>query len=308
MRVPNAECLLEVTTSLRSERPNHGPRYGFAAPTVLHARIRLPRWQGRKRIVQLTDLHFGNATPLALQREAVHLANEANPDLVVLTGDFVGLGRRRLDRLVEVLSELKTPSLSVLGNHDHWVGASEVALALERAGVALLENAWTSQGHGEDRLAVVGIDDQTTGHDDIDRATHGLLNTPAIALSHNPEAGPALWAKGVQLVLSGHTHGGQFWVRKWTDRLYNEVLRVRYVSGWYEEDGHRLFVNPGVGSSVVPWRYGRPAQRAVAILDVEGGPLAPIEIIDGVMSGTGDGERLPTGAAEHASSVGSPGG
>jgi hypothetical protein len=105
------------------------------------------------------------------------------------------------------------------------------------------------------------------------RATKDLNGTPALTLSHNPEAAPWLWACGARLVLSGHTHGGQFHVEKWTPSLWRSLLRARYVSGFYTEEGHQVYVNPGVGSSVVPWRYGRPAQRTVSILEVVGGPL-----------------------------------
>ena len=149
--------------------------------------------------------------------------------------------------------------------------------ALRAAQVEILDNAWTMDGSGEDALPIVGIDDQTTGHDDERRATRGLLGHSALALSHNPEAAPALWARGPGLVLSGHTHGGQFYIHRWTRSLYESLLAVRFLNGWYAPDEGQVYVNPGVGSSVVPWRYGRPAQRCVAILDLEGGPMLPPE-------------------------------
>lgn len=261
----------------QAEDAHGGPTFGFARPKPYHATVRVPRWDGHLRVAHLTDLHFGNVTPLSLQRGAAALVNAAKPDLTVLTGDFVARGLGHLERLTEVMSSIESRKVAVLGNHDWWSGADDVRRALLAADVELLENSWTMHGHGADALPIVGIDDQTTGHHDVHDATRGLLGRRALALSHNPEAAPELWAHGGSVVLSGHTHGGQFYVRSWTRSLYESLLKVRYLNGWYDQEEGQVYVNPGVGSSVVPFRYGRPAQRSVAILDLEGGPMAPPE-------------------------------
>ncbi|MCK6506477.1 metallophosphoesterase [Myxococcota bacterium] len=264
-----------------AEPPNEplhgGPAWGFARPKPYHGHVFVPGWSGRKRIAHLTDLHFGNVTPLALQKNAVALVNAARPDLTVLTGDFVARGLGHLERLTEVMAAIEGRKLAVLGNHDWWSGAAGVQEALEAAGVEVIDNQWTMDGAGEDALPVVCIDDWTTDHHDVHEAVRGLHGRPALALSHNPEAAPELWAAGAGVVLSGHTHGGQVYVRTWTRSLYQSLLRVRYLNGFYSEEGGQVYVNPGVGSSVVPFRYGRPAQRCVAILDLEGGELRPPE-------------------------------
>ena len=258
--------------------PLHGgPAWGFARPKPYHAHVRLPGWQGRKRLAHLTDLHFGSVTPISLQRNAVALVNASAPDLTLLTGDFVARSLAHLDRMTDVLGAIEGRKVAVLGNHDWWSGAGAVARALDAAGVELLTNAWTLDGLGEDALPLVCIDDWTTNHHDVQQATKGVGRRAALALSHNPEAAPELWAAGSGLVLSGHTHGGQVHVPRWTRSLYEGLLKVRYLNGWYAQAQDQVYVNPGVGSSIVPWRYGRPAQRCVAILDLEGGPLAPAE-------------------------------
>lgn len=260
-----------------SSMDSHGRRYGFTPPHLVHARMNIPGWNGRLRIAHLTDLHFGNVTPLALQRAAVALANAEKPDLTVLTGDYVARGLGHLSKLTETLALIEGPKIAVMGNHDHWSGVKPVKDALRHAGVEVIENAWTRIGSGEDALAIVCMDDFGTSNHDHLRATAGLRGAPAIGLSHNPEGAPLLWGRGVNLVLSGHTHGGQLHVEKLTRRLYNSVLKIRYLDGWYQELEHQLYVNPGVGSSVVPFRYGRPAMREVAILDLQGGPITPPE-------------------------------
>ncbi|MCB9778023.1 MAG: metallophosphoesterase [Alphaproteobacteria bacterium] len=245
--------------------------YGFARPRPYHADVTIPGWNGRKRIAHLTDMHFGNVTPLALQRGAAALVNASHPDLTVLTGDFVARGLGHLDRLTETMAAIEGRKLAVMGNHDWWSGAADVRRALDAAGVEVVDNQWTLDGDGEDALPVLCIDDWTTGHHDVEQARKGLRGRPALALSHNPEAAPELWAAGASVVLSGHTHGGQFYVRRWTQALYKTLLQVEFLNGWYSRDGGQVYVNPGVGSSIVPFRYGRPAQRAVAILDLQGG-------------------------------------
>lgn len=256
----------------------HGPRYGFKPPHAMHATLRVPGWSGRMRVAHLTDLHFGRMTPLALQRAAVALANEARPDLVLLTGDFVARSLQYLDALTETFDRIEARKIAVLGNHDHWLRAAPVREALERAGCEVLTNRWTMVGSGEDALAIVGMDDFGTDHHDHMRATAGLGGRPALGLSHNPEGAPVLWGRGVPLVLSGHTHGGQIHLFDLTRRFYEGVLALNYLDGWYEESGYQVYVNPGVGSSVVPFRYGRPSMREVAILDLEGGPIAPPDL------------------------------
>lgn len=254
-----------------------GAVWGFARPRPYHAQVYVPGWSGRKRIAHLTDMHFGNVTPLALQRNAAALVIASQPDLTVLTGDFVARGLGHLERLTAVMQAIEGRKVAVLGNHDWWSGAKGVVAALEAAGVEVLTNQWTMDGDGEDALPIVCIDDWTTGHHDVRDATKGLLGRSALSLSHNPEAAPELWAAGGSVVLSGHTHGGQFYVRKWTQSLYKSLLQVHYLNGFYVEGGGQVYVNPGVGSSVLPWRYGRPAQRCVAIIDLEGGELRPPE-------------------------------
>ena len=258
--------------------PLHGgPAWGFARPKPYHAHVRLPGWEGRKRIAHLTDLHFGNVTPLTLQRNAAALVNASSPDLTVLTGDFVARSLSHLERMTAVLGAIEGRKVAVLGNHDWWSGARAVVEALEAAGVEVLTNQWTMDGSGEDALPLVCVDDWTTNHHDVQQAIKGLGPGPSLALSHNPESAPELWEAGAGLVLSGHTHGGQVHVPRWTRSLYESLLKVRYVDGWYTEPEGMVFVNPGVGSSILPWRYGRPAQRCVAIIDLEGGEPEPPE-------------------------------
>lgn len=232
----------------------------------------LPAWSGRLRIAHLTDLHVGLVTPDALVREAVDLAVAARPDVVALTGDFVAHTTGALRRLVRLLAPLPGPKIAVLGNHDHRAGATEVAAALSDAGVMVLDNAWTwLDVHG---IAFVGVDDHSYAKTDAARATAGLEGRPAIGLSHHPAGAPGLWDRGVPLVLSGHTHGGQVHHPHWSPRIFARVEGTPHVTGLCGEEGRQVYVCPGIGAAVLPWRAGRGAARTVAVLEIEGAQAA----------------------------------
>jgi predicted MPP superfamily phosphohydrolase len=240
------------------------PRYGFHPPRVTRLQFALPGLDRTHRIAHLTDLHFAASTPLQIHRDAVAVVNAAKPDLVVLTGDFVGYHASRLDGMEEVLSGIEARTVAVLGNHDHWTDATVVCGTLARCGIDVLINEWMVA----DGLCVVGLDDGVTGHHDVARAVAHRPPLPALGLSHDPEKAPDLWAAGVPIVLSGHTHAGQVRIGELTDGLQRAVLGRRYCAGLYEEPAGRVYVNAGVGATGFPWRIGAAAHREVAILDL----------------------------------------
>ncbi len=228
------------------------------------------------RIAHLTDLHFGRVTPERVQRAAISLTNAEKPDLVVITGDLVCHSQLYLDQLVETLGRLEAPAIAVLGNHDHWSGASEVARALARANVQLLRNENTTVTLRGERLQVVGLDDAYTAHADRERAVKGLSkDLPSLGLSHIAEEADWLWHAGVPLVLSGHTHAGQVTLARLNELTLGHVGGHRYVHGLYgarapNGDGPRgaVYVSAGIGASVMPLRLGERGRRELAIFEL----------------------------------------
>lgn len=231
------------------------------------------------RVAHLTDLHVGPVTPMAVQHRAVELALLGQPDLVALTGDFVCHDTRHLDALADVLGRFDVPVVAVLGNHDHWCGADEVRRTLRRANVLVLDNASTVVTLRGQALQLVGLDDAYTGHADVHRATRGLdPRLPTLGLSHIAEEADALWAEGVPLVLSGHTHAGQITVAGLHELLLGRVLGHRYVHGHYGsggdggEGGGSVYVGAGIGAGVVPVRAGERGRREVAFFELGRSP------------------------------------
>ena len=259
-------------------------RLSDAPSPALASGLRLRRFAGHAlhadqldaplRVVHLTDQHVGRVTPMRVQRDAVDLANAQAPDLVVVTGDFVCHSQDYLDALEELMRGFSAPVVGVLGNHDHWSGAREVRRSLARAGVELLDNAHTTLTLRGRRLQLVGLDDAYTGHADVEKATKGLKSGVAtLGLSHIAEEADALWARGVPLVLSGHTHAGQVTLAGLHELALGRLVGHRYVHGLYgaraaPSGPGALYVGAGIGASVVPLRLGERGQREVAVFDL----------------------------------------
>lgn len=230
------------------------------------------------RIAHITDQHVGFVTPESLQRAAVELVNEQNPDLVVLTGDYVAHSLDYLDLLEDVLRNVDAPMIGVMGNHDHWSGADGVRAALKRAGVLVLDNAWTEVELGNQRLRVVGLDDAYTGHADIEKATIGLDGgVPVLGLSHIAEEADELWRRGASLVLSGHTHSGQVTVGQLHHLTLGRLAGHKYLHGLYgcrhgEQADGAVYVSAGIGAAVFGLRIGERSRPEVPVFDLGAHP------------------------------------
>ena len=227
------------------------------------------------RVAHLTDIHVGRVTPMAIQQAAVALTNEANPDLVVITGDFVCHSQKYLDQLEMLVRGFKAPVMGVLGNHDHWSGADEVRAALRRGGVQVLDNVNTTVTLRHQQLQVLGLDDAYTGHADRARALLGLRSDlPTLGLSHIAEEADRLWPHGVGLVLSGHTHAGQVTLARLHELAIGHLAGHKYVHGLYgtrQRDvapGGAVYVGAGIGASVIPIRLGERGRREIAIFEL----------------------------------------
>jgi predicted MPP superfamily phosphohydrolase len=233
------------------------------------------------RIAHLTDQHVGRVTPMEVQRAAVEMTNAEKPDLILLTGDFVCHSQLYLDELTDLVRRFQAPAFAVLGNHDHWSGAEEVRLALQRGGVEVLTNRHTTITLRHERLQVVGLDDAYTGHARREEAVKGLRrDLPSIGLSHIAEEADGLWRHGIPLVLSGHTHGGQVTLARLHEIAVGMIAGHRYVHGLYgsrrnvkdalrsAEPQGAVYVGAGIGAAVVPFRIGDRGRREVTMFEL----------------------------------------
>ena len=243
----------------------------LAPPRVVEREVRIagldPRHDG-VRIAQLSDIHVGAMTPASHVRAAVAAANSARADVIVMTGDYVCWQRSDAHGVADQLAGLSaTRVLAVLGNHDYFTWGAGVRAALEGNGYEVLRNQTTIAEIRGAPLAFVGVDDPITRHDDLDAAFAGAPKRGTrIVLCHSPDRGPAIATRGADLILSGHTHGGQMYVKGITDRLLRRS-GIHYRRGIYELGGKaQLYVTPGVGFSGVTRRFGEGTNAEVALL------------------------------------------
>lgn len=218
------------------------------------------------RIAHLSDIHVGNLTPAAHVRAAVELASGAGADVIALTGDYVCWRKTEVGMLREQLAGLRaTRVVATLGNHDYFTSASGVRGALGSHGYEVLGNRHTSLDVRGAPLHLIGVDDPVTRHHDLDRAFDGVpARGTRVVLCHCPEQAPGLAERGADLVLSGHTHGGQIYLRGVTDRII-ERMGKRYRRGFYDLGRGQLYVTPGVGFSGLRVRVGDGTQSEVAL-------------------------------------------
>lgn len=214
------------------------------------------------KIVQLSDIHLHPYTQLDLVREAVTLANTLQPDLVVLTGDYVLQHAESIFELAPVLASLNARYgvFAVLGNHDLWTNKEVVQLGFKEAGLPVLLNAGVAVGTGQNTLYLAGLDDGWSGKPDLKTALDNLPATlPTILLAHEPDLADIFSLDGrVSLQLSGHSHGGQIRFPGF-DPPFAPALGRKYVQGLYNVNGMWLYTNRGIGL-VLPFRINCPPE------------------------------------------------
>jgi predicted MPP superfamily phosphohydrolase len=218
------------------------------------------------RITQLTDIHHSRILGIDHVRQVVALAQQAKPDLFVLTGDYTTTYRRFIEPCAEALAGLNAPEgvWAVLGNHDHYTDPELTTRALRRRHIEVLDNASTRLQRGPDSLQISGIDDWTWNATDWQRAFTGLSATiPTILLSHQPSVLDFEQTKSVALILSGHTHGGQVRLPGLGAPARFATKDLKYDRGLFRSGETQLYVSSGTGVIGLPLRLGVRPEIAV---------------------------------------------
>ncbi|HMF54737.1 MAG TPA: metallophosphoesterase [Pyrinomonadaceae bacterium] len=228
---------------------------------------RLPRELDRFRIVQLSDVHHSPFTGSEQIRRAVETANSLEPDLIALTGDYVSHERAYAAPCAEMLGRLRARHgvYAVLGNHDHWVDASLITDLFTLAGMRVLVNEGMRFEARGASFWLAGVDDTMVGMEDLPLALAGSsADEMKLLLAHNPVILRRAARAGVDLVLSGHTHGGQVTLR--SEREPSGRPRRRLLRGLGRQGGTQIYVTRGLGTVVLPIRYGSPPE--VSLLEL----------------------------------------
>ena len=233
------------------------------------------------RMAQLSDIHLDQFTEPFFLRDAVTRINRLNPDAILLTGDFVT--HELLPRKLSVHAAWQCASLldalecrrryAVLGNHDFAVGADKVAAALAASGIQVLRNASTALERGSSRLWIAGVDDAVEGEPDIDKAVpdhvRGRAGEPVLMMCHAPDYADTVAAhpagRSIALMISGHTHGGQIRLPL-VGALELPPLGKKYIEGSFRVGTMQLYVNRGIGTVGLPFRFNCPPEISLITL------------------------------------------
>jgi predicted MPP superfamily phosphohydrolase len=232
--------------AVRAERKKEGAEYFEVTRTEVFIKGLDPSHDGLV-VGQLSDIHVGSATPDSRIIAAVAAMNHEKPDIAVLTGDFVTTKSDPRSHVPELLGKINVPTFVVLGNHDHWTNADEIAAGLEKTGYNVLRNQHTTTRVRGADFTVLGMDDSTTRHADPEATFKGAPTRGSrLVLTHTPTGVRKLPAWSDLLCLSGHTHGGQMYVEGITEAFFRRFGQP-YLRGHYQVNGNQLFVNRGLG-------------------------------------------------------------
>jgi predicted MPP superfamily phosphohydrolase len=221
------------------------------------------------RIAQISDLHCG---PFASGRRVarwVDTTNRLEADLVAVTGDLIASGSAFVDVVASALGGLRARdgAFAAMGNHDYFGDGEAMVSALEAAGLTVLRNRGVEVRRGSGAIYLAGVDDTWTKRHDLGRALAARpAGMPAVLLAHDPVLFPEAAERGVDLVLSGHTHGGQVAVPLLARKLNLARLITRFTSGIYRSGASTLYVNRGLGTTGPPVRLAVAPEIAVLTL------------------------------------------
>jgi predicted MPP superfamily phosphohydrolase len=220
------------------------------------------------RLVQISDLHLREITN-SLNRLAQRV-NRIKPDLILITGDAID-DKNNLDLLNNFLGLIShdTKKAAILGNWEYWgeVNIKKLKEIYSAHNCHLLVNQTRQYTFGDKTISITGVDDFVAGTSDVELAVeHYKKSDFHIVLNHCPAYSDSIAIKTpkeikIDLILSGHTHGGQI-------NIFGIVPFLpqgsgKYVKGWYEDELKKLYVSKGIGTSILPARFGARAEIAI---------------------------------------------
>ena len=285
---PGRRRFLERTALLVSATPFVASGYGLLYERqhleIVRQRVRLARlpkaFEGF-HIAQLSDIHISPFTTADYIHRCVVITNDLKPDLIALTGDYIAWDTEQQGEVVRTLAGLRAPFgvFGCLGNHEEESGTEESITRLFTAqGIHILRQARAPIVLGGETLNLIGIDEphgqtETERRRDLHRKLRQIKElmmpeTVNILLSHGdfPDMFDRVAELGIDLMLAGHTHGGQLSLDFVHRGLNLSHLIYDYTSGWYEKNGARLYVNRGIGTTGFPIRLG--ARPEITVIEL----------------------------------------
>ncbi|MCC6145809.1 MAG: metallophosphoesterase [Candidatus Hydrogenedentes bacterium] len=239
----------------------------------------LPQALDGLRIAHISDTHYGPFVSLAFLRSVVAQANALHPDLIVLTGDYVHKTERAIADGVALFQNLESRLgiAAVLGNHDHWESTAECEAAFRKIGVPLIDNrrlflsseGLRENGRSGECIGSAGAGDLWTDEVLLRQALSEVPGEmPRLLLSHNPDVAelPDIRGHRIDLMLSGHTHGGQVALPFLGTPIVPSQYGQKYSGGLVHGPACPVLVSRGVGMALLPVRIGVPPEMGLLVL------------------------------------------
>ena len=224
----------------------------FIEPNLLFIkRYKIPEL-GDIKIIFASDFHIAKGEKKRLEK-IVNTINDEEADLVLLGGDFIkghdGKHTLAIEEQAEILGRIKSPVITVLGNHDGWFNKGRVKSALEKEGIKVLLNSNTKF----ENIFIAGVEDIQTGNPDIKSALKDT-ESPRILLSHSPDIYYDVEEK-VDLILAGHVHGGQVYIPFLGAPVVPSKYGSKFSRGIINETYNKMIITKGLGTSILPIRF-----------------------------------------------------
>lgn len=233
---------------------------------------RLPKNLDGFKIIHLSDIHHSPFTDIEHIERTVEITNSLDPDLCILTGDFVSHEPEYIEPMAEVLGRIsaKHGSFACLGNHDHWTDAELVTKSLENNKIKVLINEGFRFQANDASFWLAGVDDYMVGKTDLQSSLKGSFpDEMKMLLAHNPVIFSTAARLGVDVVFSGHTHGGQVKIRSKKERKNRIFQKRRLTGGLHSRKNSQIYITRGIGTVVLPIRYGCPPEISDIRLSAE---------------------------------------
>lgn len=242
-----------------------GLRSALRVPAVKFVTVALARWPAALdgyRFAQISDLHVGPLLTGKWLEKVVTRVNAVGADCVIVTGDLVDGPAKHFGKELEPFKGLvaRDGAWAITGNHELYSGPHAWMPVFESVGLSVLGNRRVALGRGTGGYDLVGTHDKQGAMmgipEDLEKALAGRDEArPAVLLAHTPTTFDDAAKRGVDLTISGHTHGGQIWPFNFLVRL-----AMRYVAGLYRKGASQLYVSRGTGFWGPPMRLFAPSE------------------------------------------------
>jgi predicted MPP superfamily phosphohydrolase len=223
------------------------------------------------RVVQISDIHFDEFTEPYFLRQVLGHVNALTPDLVLMTGDFISFAPMprnfvlgAMEHCADILREIECPQrFASMGNHDSFLGAPTILPILAERNIPLLVNQHVPIERGGQRLWLCAVHDPVTHVPDLEATIPAAPDGPVLLMSHGPDYADTVLAhprgKLVDLMFSGHTHGGQVRIPL-LPAMHLPAGGRKYVEGLYRLEQMQLYVSRGIGTVGLPFRLNCPPE------------------------------------------------